>query len=61
MKKPIINIDRNWTRLVWFTKRLRRRPIFTNNRPKVALKRKTQGGRQTRRRSARSGRAEIST
>jgi hypothetical protein len=39
MKKPIINIDRNWTRLVWFTKRVARRPIFTTDRPKVTVSR----------------------
>ena len=34
MKKPFINVDRNWTRFVWWTKRLFGRPIFTNDRPK---------------------------
>ena len=38
MKKPIINIDRNWTRVVWFTKRLLGRPIVTTDRPKVPRK-----------------------
>jgi hypothetical protein len=39
MKQPIVNIDRNWTRLVWFTRRLLRMPIVSNDRPKVELKR----------------------
>ena len=35
MKQPIVNIDRNWTRLVWFARRLLRMPIVSNDRPKV--------------------------
>ena len=38
MKRPILNIDRSWTRVVWFTKRLLRRPIVTTDRAKVERK-----------------------
>ena len=35
MKKPVINLDKNWTRLVWAMKRLSRTPPVTTDRTPV--------------------------
>ena len=37
MKRPIINIDRSWTRLVWWRAKLLRRPIVTTDRAAYTL------------------------